>query len=631
MKYRKLQQGGMFGAYIPDPSPAFPAPEVAPSGASSASGSSSSSFFDDVAKELLKGNMGLENDVYDLLGKMQQLESRSNIPYLSQQTRSEQLALMGQINALKRNKEMWENAYSTAKSNNSLNEIAIGGSGELYAIDNKNNIIATTIDNYKKSRNLRLLSVSEVLEARNSDSKLTNNNKILNVADNSVSMQSIAEYAQNIVGSLGKETESSEFIVNKDDAAKQSSLIADQVKQGNSPSAEVVRGFEILSHAADSPSNYSKIKQTQSSERNHALKAVKYIWSTLGENAKQRLKIQSELSGVSPENLLMDLVLIHTDSSSEYNVTPITDKVAKGGSDEDGEDLSGSKNMNPTQIMMSGTLAKEDQFIFNDPDFNAKFSGTVIGSKPLTTPDNNNNPIGPTTLQGVIKAGYENLVDTSNIYFGNKKVSGAQFSDIITDGFSDVAYVYLPINNDGSVDHQSIEEYSNLMDEYKKNKDSMTIGEIKRLFANSGFDVTVNPDKSLDVKGSNVGQFLVTYGYTNEGSGLSKDNDNVNQGGLKELNRDESKMMERFEDLAWTVGSGKNVISYKPKTNMFKNDRFKGLVYMPVRYGGSVIADATAGAGPKKPVYSDSHVRRMSQNSSNQPYRKANIDSLNDE
>lgn len=633
MKYRKLQLGGEI-VYTPMPSSGIPAPTVAPSGA--AAESSGSSTYDDIYKELVKGDMGLENDVYDLINQLQQLDQTSNVPYLSEQNRNTKLAIYGKINEIKRNKEMWKEAYNTAKSSGGLNEVAVGSSGELYAYDKDNQIKSVTLDDYKKSKGkLRLLSVSDLLRERNENPNLTYNNNILDPANNSVSIKSISDYAKSIVSSLGLEKEDSEFIVTKEDALSKSSLIAEQVKLGNVPSAEVIKGFEILQHVADSPSNYSKVKQAQSSERNHATKAIKYIWSTLGDNAKNKLRVQAELSGQSVENLLMDMVIISTDISSSYSTSPVSEKVATGKASEGEESLTGAKNMTPTQIMMQGTLASADRkFVFNDPDFNSKFQGLIIGQKALTTADDRNAPIGPTTLEEVLSGGrWNELVQQDNIYFGNSKVSWGQMNDIIVDGQSDIAYVYLPANPDGSPDNQSLEEYKNLMDTYKEQKDSMTPGEVKRLFSNSGFDVTVNPDKTIEVSksGSNIQPFLITFGYTNDGSGLAEDNDDINQGGLKKLNREESKRMASFEERAWTFGTGRNTTSVKPKTNIFNRDRYKGIIYMPVRHGGSVIGDALSNAGPKKPVYSETDVRRNAQNSSNRPYVKANIEALYDE
>lgn len=94
MKFKKLQQGG-FIPFVPVQSRGIPAPEVATQKAS-ASGEDSSSGLDDIFKELAKGGKGLHNDINNFLTKIQQLENMSNVPYLSAQNRSAQLALYGE-------------------------------------------------------------------------------------------------------------------------------------------------------------------------------------------------------------------------------------------------------------------------------------------------------------------------------------------------------------------------------------------------------------------------------------------------------------------------------------------------------------------------------------------------------
>lgn len=250
--------------------------------------------------------------------------------------------------------------------------------------------------------------------------------------------------------------------------------------------------------------------------------------------------------------------MMSTNINSSYSISPISDTKATTGSD--GESLTGAKNMNQTQMMMSGTLADGQHFVFNDPEYSAKFSGLIMGKTPTITPDDKGNSIGATTLSGLLYSGYSSLVETDNIYFGNNKVTRAQLEDVIIDGMADIAYVHLPTNNDGSPDNQSLEEYKNLIEHYRLNKDNMTVSQIRRLFSDSGFTVDIDENKEINVSktGSNVKPFLITFGYTNDGSSLPDDNDDPNNGGLRKLNREESKGMARFEEQAWTLGSGRN-------------------------------------------------------------------------
>ena len=94
--------------------------------------------------------------------------------------------------------------------------------------------------------------------------------------------------------------------------------------------------------------------------------------------------------------------------------------------------------------------------------------GLITGTMAFTTAKGNQ-PMGATTLFGVLKQGeWERLVDTNNIYFGNKKVENYQQNDVIFDGMSDIGRVYLPVKSDGSPDNASMAEFRQVMDIYDK-------------------------------------------------------------------------------------------------------------------------------------------------------------------
>lgn len=627
MKYtRKLQEGG-FISYTPVPT-SPPAMPTAPSGAVSASAQDAGSSVlldNDLKKELLtKG--GLSNDTNALIEQLLKIEQQSSNPFLQRSNRTNSLALIGKINELRQNKEMWKESYDISKASGGLGEVAVGNSGELYVKDQDGVLKAVTISDYKKNQSkLRALSVAELLEERNSNPLLTGQNNIFNVANNSIGIDKISEYAQKIVKALGTETTKSENVYDSSRLSSELKAISAEIQsKGRTPSAEELKGFAILDTLKDSPSRYNEVLSESSTQRNHALKAVKYIWSTLGTNAQNKLSAQAVINGVDPSEMLLDLVVIGTNESSSTKITPISESKAVSGSDG-GEGLTGSRPMTPLQMLMSGTLNTGNQFSFNDPEVNAMFKGLMTGSAALTSV--NGKPLGPTTLTGVLKEGWEQLVNTDKIYFGDKQISTYQMSDVIVDGMSDIARVYLPVKSDGSPDTDSLRSYQQLMLQYNDNKDNMSIGEIQKVFRESGFNVKVNADKTLDVSavGSDVRPFMIAYGYTNEGSALAEDNLSTEKpAGLKKLTSEEKEGMKTFEDIAWTIGSGKNTSSLKPKQGFFGRlggtDRYKGIIFMPLREGADAIAFAMQGDGPRKPAFSEADVMFRAQQSSNIPF-----------
>lgn len=246
------------------------------------------------------------------------------------------------------------------------------------------------------------MSVADLLNERNSNPTLVNNNDVFKIAENSIGLETISKYAQTIVNSLGTTKESQEYIVNKKDALSGQKLIEEQVALGNTPSDSVIKGFEILKQVSDSPTEYSKVKRSDSNQKVHAIRAVNYIWSTLDVNSQNKLKAQAGLSGQKPTDLLMDLIIISDGSTSESSVLPISDSITNSGSAADSE-LKGRPSMTTLQTFLKGTHAIPGQtYVHNDPELGLKFNATITGSLPFVSPEGEE--LGPTTLYGMLQS-----------------------------------------------------------------------------------------------------------------------------------------------------------------------------------------------------------------------------------
>lgn len=628
MKYtRKLQQGGLL-AYTPTlmSSPG----QAAATGA--AESKKSSIIDDDIIKELTtKG--GLTNDTNALLAQLTQLEKSSVNPYLNSQSRATSLALIGKVNDLRQSKSMWNEAYRKASTSGGLGEVAVGDNGEVYTKDEEGTIQATTLEAYsRKSDKLQILSVADLLNERERNPKLVGQNNIFNVANNSIGIKNISDYAQKIVASLGKESQSNEKIYDKGVAQEMRNQMAESIGNDRAPNNEEAKGFGILDSVINSPSRYNEIMVESSSERNHAMKAVNYIWSTLGTNAQRKLSAQAALNGQKVPNLLLDMVIMGTDHSEKTTVKPISESKAKTGTDN-AESLGGAKSMNNPQIMIHGTLGARKEFKFNDPQASVQFAGLTVGVAPLLTPDGK--AIAPTTFDNVLKSGWEQVVDTNNIFFGNKKIHNTQLREISVDGMSEMGNVYLPVNEaTGAPDYASLTLFRGLMDKYDQIKDdpNITKQDITMMFENSGFSVSIKPDKTIDVRamGSNVKQFFVTWAYTNDASELVKDNMDPNNGGLRRLEGNEHDAIVPYTDSAYTIKDGKKTKNLRPNKRLKSERTYKGMVLIPLRVGATVNIDAALDKGPKLPSYSEQQVRVHAQNSMGN-YVQPNMDVLNDD
>ena len=635
MKYtRKLQYGGLV-LYQPTPnSSSMPtAPSKGAAGASGASDKQGSSWLDDDLIKEIMDVKGLTNETNEVLASLMSIGGSN--PFLQSSNRRNSIAYASKINGLRQNKEMWDRSYELAKASGGLGEVAVGTSGELYVQDSEGKIKTASVSDYKKnSDKYRALSVAELLEQRNSNPNLAGLNNIFNVADTSIGMEKISDYARQIVAALGTEKETNKNTYDRDDLAARLKNTSIEIQSANRvPTSEEIKGFAILENIQNSPSNYSEITTESSSERNHALKAVKYIWNTLDRRAQNKLTAQAAINDSTPSEMLLDLVIIGTNKSETMLIDPVSEGKAKtgAGAGASGESMTGAKNMSNIQTMLKGTFTTGKRMTYNDPEYASKFEGLVLGSVPTTAVDGS--PTGPTTLTGLLKTGgHENYVDTNNLYFGNKKLQPWQWEQIVVDGRSDISHVFLPVDKQGNPDNASLEMYKSVMDEYNANKDNMSRVEIQRLFNDAGFQVKINDDKSLDVRmvGSDVKPFLITTGYTNNAvRDLIEDNDDPEGGGIRRLDRGENANLKGLIKSGWTVGSGKSAVDIEP-TSFWKNESlYKGMVYMRLRDNYTVRADSMLGDGPKNPAYSAEQVMYHNQGTSGNSFISTSVSDLN--
>lgn len=628
MKYtRKLQYGGLV---LYQPTPASPSMPTAPSqGAVGASDKQESSWLDDdLIKEIIDVG-GLTNETNEVLASLMSIGGPN--PFLQSSNRRNSIAYASKINELRQNKAMWDRSYELAKASGGLGEVAVGTSGELYVQDSEGNIKTASVADYKKnSDKYRALSVAELLEQRNTNPNLAGVNNIFNVADTSIGMEKISNYARQIVAALGTEKETNKNIYDRDDLAARLKNASIEIQSTNRvPTSEEIKGFAILENIQNSPSRYNEIITESSSSRDHALKAVKYIWNTLDRSAQNKLSAQAAVNDTTPYEMLLDLAIMLPDETKSMSIRPVSEGMAKTGTS--GESITGAKNMNNIQTMLKGTFATGKRMTYNDPEYASKFEGLVLGSVPTTAVDGS--PTGPTTLTGLLKAGgHENYVDTNNLYFGNKKLSPWQWEQIVVDGRSDIAHVFLPVDKQGNPDNASLEMYKSVMDEYNANKDNMSRIDIQKLFNNAGFQVKINDDKSLDVRmvGSDVKPFLITTGYTNNVvRDLIEDNDDPESGGIRKLDRGENANLKDLIKSGWKIGSGKNAVNIEP-TSFWRNESlYKGMIYMKLRDNYTVRADSMLGDGPRNPAYTAEQVMYHNQGTSGNSFISTSVSDLN--
>jgi len=157
----------------------------------------------------------------------------------------------------------------------------------------------------------------------------------------------------------------------------------------------------------------------------------------------------------------------------------------------------------------------------NDPNFRVLFKGAVGSKGPLV--DKNDNPIEMSKLSDILsKNQYSSLVDTSKMYFGDKKINSQDFNNIIYNNAEDAGIIFAPSKADGSPDYESFKRFNEANQIFEANKSNWSDQQIKNHFKKYNFNVNVTSSSDGErlvktlAESSTVKPFLVMAAYTND-------------------------------------------------------------------------------------------------------------------
>lgn len=618
-KIQNLENGGGFRSptFFLEPSQSTTSVSSDKTGSKESSG-----LLDDVLYKELATKGGLVNDVNKLVSEISDLEQTSTNPFLSSNNRSLGIKLIGKINELRQNKNLWNSAVAHAKESGGLGEVAVGSSNEVYTKGENNTVKAISLEDYKKSDGtIKLLSVAELLNERQYNPNLVGQNSIFNVADNSIGLNKITDRIKDLINALGTEKESSTTLYNKKDALNSIKNLSSK-----EPSESEKHGLNILKQVVESPGNYSKIDTATESERNHVDLALNYIWKTLGSNAQAKLKATAYMNGENdPKDFIKQMLISETNISQITNVTPVSDSTATGKDKNSYQSLTNFQLFHNDKLMSPNTT-----FAVNDPTYSAVFRGAVGGVSPIITPKGQT--VGMTSIKTILQnVGYNQFLKGDNVWFGNKKVNSGDLPYLIYDG-ADAAKVYMPVGKDGQPDYKEFANFKNVYSVFEANKDKWSPVECERWFAKNHYNIKIdigyeNGNATKIVRdNSYVKPFLLMYAYTNDATDLIDGNEKW----LHKLSDSEESVIPELESI-WTVGKGKDAKNMTPNTAFNSEDYYKGMVAIPYKSTSNAIINAMVGQGQIDKIATNAEVFRNINYSNNQPLniKTSSLDLIN--
>lgn len=582
----KYQQGGV---YVP-PYAVFQSVPYAPqkTGAttdsgSSASGSSSSGSSKDLTDKdlltMLKDLDGLPSDMAVITSQLQNFYVKALTPGILGKSNSSAniavryLGVLNQLKTAKFNKNEYDKAYEKVSSNGGINEVAINDRGQFVCMNEKGDFKLLTAEQLKETEGYVALTNSELLYRRSQDTSLANNNQILSVVKNGISMDTVTKQVQEVIGKLGTTENSQEGYMT--------------TKKG-----KVIQGlldFEAAVQAAAGNVNYNgtvndlyKYKFLTKNQANQAAEAMAYIYNTLAPNAKALLKAKSDLTEDGAKKLLQTLIASSLDNTQQFDVElegGASAKTTTKGRAASGKDSTDLKSSQLVEMVKSISGVKQQMTI----DRGDGIQMTVLGRQFNLVTDTSGKPIENTSLSNMLgQSGIQGIVKNMNsITFGDQKLSAEALKNI-TYNNTGVMRVNLPTNADGSVNLTVLEAFQKVEAQLEALGRTPTAEEVQGAYASAGLSSLLKADGTPDEH--KFGAFLVTEGYTTDAlSGIKP------SAFVREYKGDTDRAIQTIKQ-SLTVGTGKDaVVPEIDEDSWWPGDWFgwydkiyKAAIYIPI-------------------------------------------------
>ena len=309
----------------------------------------------------------------------------------------------------KYNRDLFKETYDRAVENDSLNDIAITLDGSVLALDKDQKIVSMRPEEWvqvKKSKEYQALTNSNLLWYRSQHPKYVNDNKILQIVENGIGLESVHKMIKDRFRELGSTETGSETFIPKE-AAKGQQIIEQMLQYG--------------------PEGYYKISaELTQTEQRQVDATLAYIYSTLPANARTRLALEtSDGTEKSAQSIIRAMIFGTLDSKTKYSAQYVGTEEKLSGKKSTGkiEDLDGT-----VPGMFLAGLGDKETFIIN--------AGTAahysVNSNVLPLTDASDKPLGAqTTLQKVSEGRFGGILNFRSVTMGGQLVDPMAFSKVV--------------------------------------------------------------------------------------------------------------------------------------------------------------------------------------------------------
>ena len=462
------------------------------------------------------------------------------------------------------NLNQYDKAYEIARANNSLNEAAITTTGQVYCVNltDKNDYKLMTPQQLKNQSKYIPITNQDLLYLRANIPTMAFNNQLTSTVSTSTSMKQITDTIKSTIANLGNSSQ-------------------DTTTYATAPSGTVITGMQTIKQLLESQTgqidptlqDLYKHNEKNSDQLKQAQHALKWLYRQLPENQKALIMLKTD-NGTGEEaiQLMYELVAASLSDSmtSDWSLVggPTFKAISKQFNAGKVTDNTEMKSNFLTNVML-GQGAAQRELITLDVGEGSQLN--VFGDfyNQIQT-EKDNTPITNTSMADMLaKSGLQRI--TKNLHaitFGDKKVSMEQLNNISYNNTGCVR-ANLPVNQDGTVKLEVLDDFNNAMNEIKLAGDNKTM--IKSIVSKYKLDSYIDSNGNTNPK--TCAPFIVTEGYTNENV--------VKADGSKfikkvDLNEDQIQLIND------SINSTRDKKAAKFNIDEWFIDTYKAAIYIPI-------------------------------------------------
>ena len=505
------------------------------------SGSEDGLLSESLLKDLRGHGIPVDYDAFmDQVSKLDQ-RMAAGLPVSSKAIRD----LEAQANRVIQQNDYLKEAEKLADKNDARGEIAVGGRGQLYTLQENGKIKTVSMADYDAEKDGPAMTVNELIEHRKFNPTQQFDTTLTQVIGNSIGMQKINDYIMNIIQKVGSAETTEEAYIDL------ASYIGREAAK--KPSQQELQNLQNLYTAMSELGPDALFKSKEVRESKNLREAFDYIQSILPRDMQTQLRGRYVASGgnLNDSGAYIQSIIVSslgaankTRNESYIDYEASLNKAAGKGQDSDHQ-----ISMTGLEQLVMGTLGKRQLNIVGKSNSGIQFTLDGAGMGKLT--DAKNDIVNASVLSSALDRGLGALIDQNNIFFGDQKISPDILNKFVYDG-QDVVNVWAPVGPNGGVDFGKLAQYEELRKTIKNNP-NLTQGDIQQLMAEIGINGTIDPNGNFVGNDPNMAQFIVLTGLTSD----EVIDDDENEFSYKLQGDDKKQALERIKTIYAMHNKGK--------------------------------------------------------------------------